>query len=521
MQLDNASTIGVVEVPEYGLFDSNGKNWLGHSYQDNVLISKQVLLSSLRGEGFDAQLINLNQGDYVGEIGNLHWGDADFTKVYIGTKIEDVDASAHDAWGVTNNFSQNREITCMTIRHLAGKGRPVVAGGSDVIADPQSYLAAGAAALVLDKSGSANGAVMDYVLGRQPRKELAGVMLADSAEPVQRVRQPLSPEDWHVPDLSIAEQCLGLHYKGLPLPAQGLRMGSIISDIGCDRSCDFCQTPTYRLGYRSMSPAKIAEWAAVQKEAGAWAVMLSSDQFLGRMLKKGGRRNVLEIMRNLRESGLAFFWNNGIELRKMTLGRGSSKKDAVLLPDEELISSLMGWDGNVGCYFAYLPAERPVVGQENYKKLLPWREHCEIVKAIVRTGTAYIRYGLVIGFSDDSHETLSRLEDAVWGLYEELAAINPSVNFQVPPFSLSPIPGSRQSDQVRQSGRLRFDDPNIFGSIWMTSVDTHHLTYREVFEWQKRLTRIGRSRYMEDGAAIQDDTQCACPEEETMASEVI
>ncbi|MCI5144345.1 MAG: hypothetical protein D3923_02180 [Candidatus Electrothrix sp. AR3] len=348
--------------PEYGLLDSNGKNWLGHSYQDNVLISKQILLASLRGEGFDAQLVNLNQGDYVHEIGKMHWGDSDFTKVYIGAKIDDTDASAFDAWGVTNNFSQNREITCMTIKHLASKGRPVVVGGSDVIADSQSYLAAGAAALVLDKSGSANGAIMDYVLGKRPRKELVGVLLKDRAEPIQRVRQPLSPEDWHVPEVSVSEQCLGLHYKGLPLPAQGLRMGSIIADIGCDRTCDFCQTPRYRLGYHAMSPARMAEWTAAQKKAGAWAVMLCSDQFLGRMLKKGGRKDVLEIISNLREQELSFFWNNGIELKKMTLGRGRNRKEAVLIPDEELISALMGWDGNVGCYFAYLPAERPIFG---------------------------------------------------------------------------------------------------------------------------------------------------------------
>ncbi|EDN68034.1 hypothetical protein BGP_2423 [Beggiatoa sp. PS] len=51
-------------------------------------------------------------------------------------------------------------------------------------------------------------------------------------------------------------------------------------------------------------------------------------------------------------------------------------------------------------------------------------------------------------------------------------------------------------------GLLRFDDPNIFGSIWTTSVDTHYLSYKEVFEWQKRLTQVGRSRYMENGVVL-------------------
>jgi hypothetical protein len=33
-------------------------------------------------------------------------------------------------------------------------------------------------------------------------------------------------------------------------------------------------------------------------------------------------------------------------------------------------------------------------------------------------------------------------------------------------------------------------------------VDSHHLIDKEIYAWQKRLTQIGRSRYMEDGLAI-------------------
>jgi hypothetical protein len=497
------SSIGVVELPEFGLLDSEGNNWLGHKYHESVLISKQVLLASLQAEGFDAQLVNLTKGNEVVEYGQLSWGDSQFTKVYLGRKLNHIDPSAYEAWGVTNNFSQNRDIACLTIKHLASQGKPVVVGGSDAIAATHSYLAAGAMAVVLDKSGAANGLIMDYVLGKTPRKELAGVILANGNQPPQRIQQPLSPQDWALPKLAVVKQCLGTEYKGLPLPENPWPIGSIFTDIGCDRTCDFCQTPQYRVGYRAMSPPRVLQWAELQKAAGAKAVMLSSDQFLGRIVKTGGREDVLEIMKNLRELGLAFFWNNGIELKKMTVGRGINRKSGEnLTPDEELISALCGWDGQVGCYFAYIAAERPLVGRENYSKLLPWQAHSEIMKAIVRVGIPYIRYGLILGFADDSHETLSRLEEAVWELYEELVAINPTLKFQTAPFSLSPIPGTPQSEQVRQSGLLRFDDHNIFGSIWTTSVNTHYLNYKEVFEWQKRLTQVGRSRYMEDGVVL-------------------
>lgn len=115
--------IGVVELPELGLFDSDGKN-RASVRSGTALISKQVLLADLQAKGFDAQLVNLKQGHDQVECGSIRWGATDLTKVYLGTRLTD--------------------------------RRPVIVGGSDALADPYSYIAAGAAAVVLDKSGAAN-----------------------------------------------------------------------------------------------------------------------------------------------------------------------------------------------------------------------------------------------------------------------------------------------------------------------------------------------------------------------------
>lgn len=163
-------TIGLVELPELGLFDPSGKNWLADR-RGTALISKQVLLANLQASGFEVQLLNLRKGEHQEAFGKVRWNDTELTKAYLGQKIDVLDPLAYDAWGVTNNFSQHRDIACMTIKHLASKGRPVVVGGSDAIAEPQVYLAAGAAAVVLDKSGAANGPIMDYVLGKEPNMQ--------------------------------------------------------------------------------------------------------------------------------------------------------------------------------------------------------------------------------------------------------------------------------------------------------------------------------------------------------------
>ncbi len=295
-----------------------------------------------------------------------------------------------------------------------------------------------------------------------------------------------------MPDLSVARQCIGSEYRGLNLPQEQTLIGSVFTDIGCDRKCDFCQTPRYHLGYRAMSPARVLQWFELQKKAGASLVMNGSDQFLGRIRQKGGREKILEIMKGVRELELGIMWFNGLELKKMTMGHGKAK-NTDFAPDKELMQELLGWDGKKGCYFAYLPGERPVVGRENYAKLLPWQEHCDIMRAVIHTGVPHVRYGVIIGFPDDSEESLLRLEEALGELHESLISVNPSLKFQINAMSLSPIPGTPLSDNIRKSGLLRFDEPSLFGSIWTPTIDTHYLSYEELANWQMRLMQIGKS----------------------------
>ena len=48
-----------------------------------------------------------------------------------------------------------------------------------------------------------------------------------------------------------------------------LPQGAVFPDLGCDRKCDFCQTPTYKTGYKRMTPERTLQWFARQQEAGA------------------------------------------------------------------------------------------------------------------------------------------------------------------------------------------------------------------------------------------------------------
>lgn len=487
--MQHIPTIGLVELPEMGLFDTQGRNRTS-ARRGTALISKQVLLASLQGEGYDARLVNMKKGDYEGEYGEALWGKTKLTKVYVGQKIESLDPKEYDIWGITNNFSQHRELACMVITHLAAQGGKVIIGGSDAIAEPDPYLQAGATLIVTDKSGAANRPAIEYVRGNYPKEELGGVILADGTR-CTKWFQPQSPEDWALPSVQTVRDCLGIEYWSTAFPEQLLPLGSIITDIGCDRHCDFCQTPNYKLGYRRMSPKRTIEWLAREKEGGARAIISGADQFLGRVLWEGGRDEILEIMQGVRDLGLTMLWPNGLELRKATLGRGFNKAGTDLTPDEELINAVWGWDGKTGAFHSFIPAERPLDGRENYAKLLPWQEHRELLRAIVRSGLPALAYGVIIGFDYETEDSLLRLEEAIQEVHQDLISINPELIFQVSCFGISPIPGTVQGKLLRESGLLTFDDPTIFGGIWAPSVNTRTLSYEQIAEWQLRLIQIG------------------------------
>jgi hypothetical protein len=244
-----------------------------------------------------------------------------------------------------------------------------------------------------------------------------------------------------------------------------------------------------------MSPKRVLQWLTAQKEAGARSVNWYSDQFLGRTIFPGGREEILQIMKEARELEMSMLWSNGLELKKATLGRGRNYDHTDLTPDEELIQAVWGWDGKVGCLHAYIPGERPVFGREAYAKLLPWQEHRAVMRAIVRAGVATIGYGVIVGLPEDSHDSLSRLNEALEELYQELSAINPLLKFQVIPNSICPLPGTPQLQNIRQAGLLRFEDPTLMGSFFTACADTNYISYEEVSDWQMTLSKIATPGY--------------------------
>ncbi len=115
---------------------------------------------------------------------------------------------------------------------------------------------------------------------------------------------------------------------------------------------------------------------------------------------------------------------------------------------------------------------------------------------IVQAGIPMISYGVIIGLPDDDY-SLAQLEEALWEMYYEVKAINPSITFQTTPFVISPLLGTPQGEGIRKSGLLRFDDPAIFAGFWTASIDTKYLSYEQVSDWPFRLAQVGDSKNLQ------------------------
>lgn len=484
--------IGLVELPYLYLVDPYGDNRV--ELNDSPLISKQILLANWLAGGFDAERVNLKEDSKEEELGSVQWKGMILRKVIKNRPISSLDPHACDAWGATNNFTMYREMACCLVQHLATGKKPIVMGGSDVLAEPKPYFQAGADVIVVDKSGAANWPIFDYVLGKEPRMPSSGGVFADGRQH-KKALHPLHPEEWELPPIEVAGACLGTTSEFLEPDeaASLLPIGSTIADIGCDRTCNFCQTPTSRTGYLRISPQRTLEWCWRQKEAGAKSITLQLEQFLGRVLfGDEGRQEVLDIVNQLRKWELQVAWPNAIEICKATQGRGHHRNPDDLLSDQEMVDAMWGWDGKVGCFYAYIPVERSLIGRQNYKKLLPWQQHRHMLRSIVKPGVPNISYGIIAGLPDDDEDSLLYLEEAIHELHGELKAINPQLNFFTVLNNILPIPGTPQTQSLRESGLIRFADPTIQGNFWTASCDTHHLSYAQVSEWQMHLLKLGK-----------------------------
>lgn len=472
--------VGLVELPMLKLIDPRGKNWTALRINE-PLENQQVLAGTLFAAGYELKFFNLREGTQEIVFGEAEWRGMKLSKIALGNDGRNLDPKECDVWVVVVNTLREREMGFEVIKHLANGGGRVVAHGPDSADEPRVYIETGALVAVADMSAMSNKAAVEVALGKNPegyyRLYTRNGYLQNPGHFFR-----LHPEDWPLPPAEFVKQLIGWK-KGAGPRKPATLAGSVRWDHGCDRACDFCEIPPWKLGYQYMSPKRALEWLSLQKEAGAVSAMCFSDQFLGRILYENGRREVLDIMRGLREMGMPIIWDKGVEFAKATLGRGKRNGDPT--PDEELVQALWGWDGQCGAAYSYLPAERPLEGPSAFPKLLSYENHKRMLKSVIKAGVPHVLYGIIIGYPDDSSEKMKRLFEAMRELREELLVLNPNLAIRMPARSPIPYSGTALTAKLKSGGHLRFNDPSLAGNTRTPVVSTDFMSYEEISEWQK------------------------------------
>ena len=197
---------------------------------------------------------------------------------------------------------------------------------------------------------------------------------------------------------------------------------------------------------------------------------------LSRLLEPGGREDILEIFRMLRELEIAWEFSTGFEIGKLADVEGRV--------DYELIDAMFGSrmiDGRfVGCYRAYIPVETlRDDGPRKFKKLRPWEIEKDILRSVTAAGLPASGYGIMIGLVDDSPEALKLTMARCEELREACEDANPKAiqHFQI--FNNIPLPGT--PNFRKHFNRARYDvntDPELW-NFYTSVLDGDHFEYWE------------------------------------------
>ena len=212
--------------------------------------------SVLRERGFEVELFDAM----------LARSEAEFARA--------LDASAATIVGILeDNFNfltkmcttRNREAALTMVAAAKARGRRVAVNGSDATDHPETYLAAGADAVVL---GEADATFPDLAAAwardrNAPLDAIPGLALADAhgadgpsgvrRTPVRAFVESLDALPFPAWDLVDVAQ-----YRAAWTPAHGRMSWNVVTTRGCPFHCNWCAKPLWGTRYAQRSPANVA-----------------------------------------------------------------------------------------------------------------------------------------------------------------------------------------------------------------------------------------------------------------------
>ena len=413
--------ISLIEVPEVKVsYESGGREEVYSAVRTNYPKQSQLITAGFLRDLGDVKIVDMKIRDSNREelYKQFPYGDGKIKCYKKGASFESLENIVKDSdiIGLTSNFTRSAGLVIDFIEYakkINSKAK-IVLGGSDATPRYEYYLRNGADIVILGEGESIGPKVIQAISKSRPLDDLSGIAYKDGDaikyNPRNSLTDKVNVNDIPLPAFDLVGSDLEKYTEAFegPLPSNvKTPVGILETSRGCAEACPFCTTPSLRKGYRHMSTERIEELIKHYKKFGIETLILMEDNILSRLTLPNGREKVIEMFNLLKQNGFAWEFGNGLEIGKLMNNNRI---------DEELIEKMFYHDAQdgkyIGAYRVYTPLES--LHQEPnkvYKKLRPYDQELEIIKAMASTRIPMMTFGTIIGRPNNDDKASLKLTE--------------------------------------------------------------------------------------------------------------
>ena len=169
---------------------------------------------------------------------------------------------------LTKMCTETRRADALAMVGMArAEGRKVAVCGPDADDNPQLYLDAGAAAVMVGEGEFTAGELVDAWRRGDDPAGVAGLILPRAGGGVRRTAPRRQPRDLDALPAPAWDLVDAGAYRRTWLPAHGYLSWNMAASRGCPYACNWCAKPTFGRRYSQRSAASVAEELAQLKRA--------------------------------------------------------------------------------------------------------------------------------------------------------------------------------------------------------------------------------------------------------------
>lgn len=410
---------------------------------------------------------------------------------------------------ISSNFTNGAQIVVDFAKHVkkTNKDAIVVVGGTDATSRPNYYIDNGVDYVIKGEGEVIFAKLISCLAKGDSPKDIPNICTKHNKFDL-RINKSFLLDLNEIPPmaLDLVKDISLYNDTGEGEPPVQIRGNYVCfeSSRGCMNTCSFC-TSYLKGKYRFMRPESVKKHFDYFKSHNINTILFQEDNILSRLHKNksgeplypDGRKDTIEIFKMAREYGFSWEFANGVEFGKLI------EEDLI---DYELMEALF-WnekDENnwKGCYRVQIPLE--YLSDEpstKFTKLIDFNKQLKILEVILKMGVNWQTYNVIIGFLDDTHESIEKyrlkcqkIKDHLYGLDE---SYQPYFNI----FNLTLLPGTPDYKKLYKHFKYSIDENPEMVGVYLSGFSGKHISNIELFH--KRIEMIeslnGELIYKYDG----------------------